>query len=159
MDLRTTVKLLLVTLLLVGCTTTSNRSASSNAQRIRSLYDAFGRGDIPTVLGALDPNVEWIEPENTIFGERNTFRGPKAVAESVFMRIPQDWNNFRLSIDRVIDGGDTVAVQGRYYATSKSTGQQLNAQYVHVWDMRDGKIVRLHVYTDTAQFMRVSGMR
>ncbi|MDQ6800059.1 MAG: nuclear transport factor 2 family protein [Acidobacteriota bacterium] len=156
--MRTTVKLLLV-ILLVGCTTTSNRPSSSNAQQIRSLYDAFGRGDIPTVLGALDPNVEWIEPENTIFGDRNTFRGPKAVAEGVFMRIPQDWNNFRLTIDRLIDGGDTVAVQGRYNATSKSTGLPLNAQYVHVWDIRDGKIVRLQVYTDTAQFIRVSGMR
>ena len=113
MDLRTTVRLLLVALLLVSCTTTSNRSSSSNAQRIRSLYDAFGRGDIPTVLGAMDPNVEWIEPENTIFGERNTFRGPKAVADNVFMRIPQDWNDFRLTVDRVIDSGKTVAVQGR----------------------------------------------
>ena len=157
--MRTSVKLLLVALLLVGCTTTSNRSSSSNAQQIRSLYDAFGRGEIPTVLAAMDPNVEWIEPENSIFGEHNAFRGPKAVAESVFMRIPQDWNNFRLTTDRVIDGGDTVVVQGRYYATSKSTGQPLNAQYVHVWDMRDGKIVRLQVYSDTAQFMRVSGTR
>ena len=159
MGLRTTVKVLLVIFLLVSCTTTSNRSSSSNAQHIRSLYDAFGRGDIPTVLGALDLNVEWIEPENTIFGDRHTFQGPKAVAENVFMRIPKDWDNFRLTVDRVIDGGDTVAVQGRYYATSKSTGQPLNAQYVHVWDIRDGKIVRLQVYTDTAQFMRVSGMR
>ena len=107
----------------------------------------------------MDPNIEWVEPEDSIFGASNTFRGPKAVAEGVFMRIPQEWNNFRLTVDRVIDGGDTVAVQGRYYATSKSTGQPLNAQYVHVWDMRDGKIVRLQAYTDTAQFMRVTGMK
>ena len=154
--MRTMLRWSLVSLLLFGCATTQTQS---NAQRIRDLYGAFGRGDIPTVLGALDPNVEWVEPENTIFGEHNTFRGPKAVAESVFMRIPQDWNNFRLTVDRVIDGGETVAVQGRYHATSKSTGQPLDAQYVHVWDFREGKIVRLQVYTDTAQFVHVSGMK
>ena len=35
----------------------------SNVQMMRDLYDAFGRGDIPTVLAAMDPGIEWHEAE------------------------------------------------------------------------------------------------
>ena len=37
----------------------------SNVQMMRDLYEAFGRGDIPTVLGAMDPDIEWREAEVT----------------------------------------------------------------------------------------------
>ena len=35
----------------------------SNVQAMRDLYDAFGRGDIPSVLGGMDANIEWSEAE------------------------------------------------------------------------------------------------
>jgi ketosteroid isomerase-like protein len=35
----------------------------SNVQRMRDLYDALGRGDLPTTLGAMDPGIEWREAE------------------------------------------------------------------------------------------------
>jgi ketosteroid isomerase-like protein len=30
----------------------------SNVETMQQLYAAFGRGDIPSVLGAMDPNIE-----------------------------------------------------------------------------------------------------
>jgi ketosteroid isomerase-like protein len=35
----------------------------SDVQLIRDLYDALGRGDMPVVLGAMDPGIEWREAE------------------------------------------------------------------------------------------------
>ena len=29
---------------------------------MRDLYDALGRGDMPAVLGAIDPGIQWREP-------------------------------------------------------------------------------------------------
>ncbi len=37
----------------------------SNVQVIRNLYEAPGRGDMPTVLGAMDPGIEWREAEGS----------------------------------------------------------------------------------------------
>ena len=34
-----------------------------NVQLMRDLYDAVGRGDMPTTLGAMDPGIEWREAE------------------------------------------------------------------------------------------------
>lgn len=159
--MRTTLSRLFVSLLLFGCATTPPTATSpatvSNAQMVRSLYDAFGRGDVPTVLAAFDPNIVWVEAENSTYADHNPYRGPQGVAQGVFTRIGQDWNNFRLNIDQVVDGGDDVVVLGRYTASNKGTGQPLNAQFAHVWKVRNGKIVSFQQYTDTAQYARVTG--
>ena len=160
-SLRTIVPLLLVSFLVSGCVTThqpANAPAPSNVQRIRSLYDAFGRGDVPTVLGSFDPNIVWMEAENANYADRNPYRGPQAVGEGIFMRIGQDWSNFRVNVEQLIDGGGNVVALGRYTGTNKSTGQPLNAQFVHVWSLQENRIVRFQQYTDTAQFARVTGV-
>ena len=34
-----------------------------NVGILKRLYDAFGRGDIPNVLGAMSPDIHWHEAE------------------------------------------------------------------------------------------------
>ena len=41
--------------------------SQENIQLIRGLYESFGKGDVPTVLGQMDQNIEWREAENFIF--------------------------------------------------------------------------------------------
>jgi len=36
---------------------------ATNAEIIESLYAAFAKGDVPTVLGSFDPQIEWNEAE------------------------------------------------------------------------------------------------
>lgn len=31
---------------------------SANTETVRNVYDAFGKGDVPTVLGAMDPKID-----------------------------------------------------------------------------------------------------
>lgn len=157
--MRKTVRLLLAVLVFSACATT-NPPAGSNSQKMRSLYDSFARGDIPTVLAAFDPNIEWWEAENLLdYAQHNPYRGPQAVAEGVFKRVGQEWQGFQLHIEDIIDAGDTVVTLGRYSGMSRATNKPLNAQFVHVWKFRDGKIVRLQQFTDTAQFVKVAGMK
>ena len=149
----------LMSVVLLGCATTPQSAAIdsvSNAQVVRALYDAFGRGDIPAVIAGLDENVVWMEAESIPPAQGNPYRGPRAVLEGVFAMIPTVWNGFTVNVERVIDGGDTVVALGRYRATSKQTGRPLDAQFVHVWDIRNGKIVRFEQYVDTDQFNRVA---
>ena len=156
--MRTMMPLALIAVLLSGCATTTQPAAGGpNEARVRALYDAFGRGEVPTVLAAFDPDIVWMEAENINYADRNPYRGPQAVVEGVFMRIGQDWNDFRVNVEELVDGGDTVVALGRYTGSNKATGLPLNAQFVHVWKFRDGKIVRFQQYADTAQFARVTG--
>jgi hypothetical protein len=53
-----------------------------------------------------------------------------------------------------LDAGDTVVVLGYYKATYKATGAPLNAQFAHIWRLRETKITAFQQYTDTAQAAR-----
>ena len=148
-----------ITVTLLGCASAQQSAptdAGPNVQRVRALYDAFGRGDIPAVVASLDENVVWMEAESIPPAQGNPYRGPRAVLEGVFAMIPTVWNDFRVNVERVIDGGNTVVALGRYRARSKQTGRPLDAQFVHVWDIQNGKVVRFQQYLDTDQFNRVA---
>jgi len=121
---------------------------SNNADIIRNVYDAFGKGDIPTVLGSMDPNVEWREADG--FPYAGTYVGPDAVLQGVFMRLGSEWDGFRAEPDEVLDAGDTVVGLGYYSGRYKATGKEFRAQFAHVFKLRDGKIVKFQQYTDTA---------
>jgi len=138
-----------------GCASTATPPPASNLQTVRSLYESFGRGDVPAVLGTLDANLVWNEAEGNPYADRNPYRGPQGVAEGLFMRLGSEWNGYTVTPERFLDAGDSVVVLGRYRGTYKQTQKPLDAQFAHVWTLREGKIVEFQQYADTEQFVRV----
>ena len=130
--------------------------SQQDANTIRALYEAFGRGDIPFVLGALDSQVEWREADNFIYADKNPYLGPGAVLEGVFARIGGEWEWFKVSPDEVLDAGETIIGRGYYSGVYKQNGNEVRAQFAHFFTFRDGKIVKFQQYTDTAQFLKAT---
>jgi hypothetical protein len=126
-----------------------------NVELVRDIYAAFGRGDGPAVLARMDPGIVWNEAENFPYSDRNPYLGPAAVAEGIFFRLATEWDNFQAIPAQYLDAGETVVVTGRYRATYKATNSLLDSQFVHIWLLRDGKVVSFQQYTDTAQASRV----
>jgi ketosteroid isomerase-like protein len=126
---------------------------------VKGIYDALGKGDAPAVLGTFSPQINWREAENFLYADRNPYAGPQAVAEGVFQRIAADVENFAVLPERFVDGGETVVVEGRYRGKIKATGTPVDAQFAHVWQLRDGKVVRFQQYTDTKQWAKAAGSR
>jgi ketosteroid isomerase-like protein len=124
---------------------------ADNALLVGSLYEAFAKGDVPAVLAALDEKVEWNEAEHFPYslGPGIPFVGPQAVVDGVFRRIPEDYDGFTIEVRRIVGLGDTVLVEGRYLGNVKGSGNRLDVQVAHVWDVRNGKVVRFQQYTDT----------
>jgi ketosteroid isomerase-like protein len=125
---------------------------------VKSLYNAFARGDVPAVLGAFDPRIQWREAENIRYADGNPYTGPQAVAEGVFQRLTSDVDGFAVHPEHFVEGGDTVVVEGRYRGKMKATGRKIDAQFAHVWHLRDGKVVRFQQYTDTRQWAEAAGL-
>ena len=120
---------------------------------VRGVYEAFGRGDVPAVLGAMADDIEWHEAEGMPYG--GVYHGGEAVAQNVFGPITQDVVDFAVTAEEFIASGDAVAAVVRYTGTGKATGKQLNLPVVHVWDVRDGKIAQFRQFIDTAKFLEV----
>ncbi len=127
-----------------------------NVDTIRGIYEAFGKGDIPAVLAALDPNVEWREADNFIYADQNPYMGPNAVL-GVFMRIVGEWDDFQVAPGEIHDAGESVISTGHYSGSYKKTGLKVRAQFAHFFTFSDGKIVKFQQYTDTAQFLKATG--
>ena len=122
---------------------------ADNAAFIKTLYDAFAKGDVPTVLGAMDPKIEWSEAEHFPYWTGKPFVGPDAIVAGVFARLGQDFDGFRVDVRRIVGLGDTVLSEVRYRGRAKKTGKDIDLQAAHVWDVKNGKIVKFQQYVDT----------
>jgi ketosteroid isomerase-like protein len=131
---------------------------SDNAQLVAGAYEAFAKGDIPAVLALIDERCEWFESEHSTYWPGGPLVGPQAVLQGVFMRLAEDYDGFTVHVRRIVDGGDTILVETRYTGTGRATGKALDAQAAHVWDLRDGKVVRWQQYVDTLQLADVTGV-
>jgi uncharacterized protein len=124
----------------------------SNVEFVKSLYDAFGRGDIPTVLKAMSPAIRWHQAENNPYNPSGeAWVGPEAVANNLFVRLGTEWEKFTVHPKAFHDAGDTVVVEARYTGLYKPTGKRFNSQACHVWDVQNGEITRFQQYLDTMQ--------
>jgi ketosteroid isomerase-like protein len=119
----------------------------SDLNKIKAVYDAFAKGDIPGVLEVLSPGINWTEAEGFPYG--GTYHGPKAVLEGVFMRLGTEWEGFAAVPHEFVDGGDTIVALGKYSGTYKATNKSFEADFAHVWKMRDGRAIRFVQYVDT----------
>ena len=127
----------------------------SNREIVESFYEAVGekevhdergvsRGDIDHLRLIFAENIKWIHP--ALGGE---FNGADSVINDVLIPF---WKNWDLTIDfhRYIEEGDTIVVLATYQGIYKPTGNEVNEPTAHVWDLKDGKIVRFRQYVDTA---------
>ena len=123
--------------------------SQQNVSLVQSLYEAFGRGDIPAILGAMDPDIVWDIPQAPDYPLGGIHRGPQGIASEFFSVIPSYYQEFAAIPQRVVDDGDRVIVLGEYRGKGKASGMAFQVPVAHVYGFRDGKWVRFQEYTDT----------
>ncbi|MGH7017428.1 MAG: nuclear transport factor 2 family protein [Caulobacteraceae bacterium] len=123
---------------------------------VQGFYGAFARGDVPSALGLLAPDVEWTEAERSpYFG--GTWRGLDAIVSGLFQRLGADFEGFAAAPGEFVSEGDRVVVLGNYSGRAKTSGRELAAPFVHSWTVENGKLKRFVQYTDTALWMEALG--
>ena len=126
-------------------------SEAQNTKVVQDAYAAFGRGDIPTLLGYLTDDIHWQPVIGTakhvpFSGER---KGKAAVAE--FFKQVSENEEFQLFEPReFVAQGDRVVAIGHYRAVTKSTGRTFDSPFVMVFTLRDGKVATFREFTDSA---------
>jgi len=123
-----------------------------NSKTVEAFYAAMGHGDVPAAIGSLDPQIVWNEGENFVYADLSPYVGVDAVLTGLFARLGGEWEGFSAVPHEIVDGGETVVALGRYGGVFKATGVKVDAQFVHVFKFKAGKIAHFQQYTDTAQF-------
>lgn len=130
---------------------------TTNAETVANAYEAMNRGDIQAVLAIMDDDIEFRVAEHSPYWTGEALRGAQAVLDGVFAHIAEDYTDFRIETQRILEAGDTVVGQIRYHAKSNATGKELDAEAAHIFDFRNGKVFRFQQYLDTWQSAEVTG--
>ena len=120
-----------------------------NVKLIKDVYEAFGRGDLPAILGSLTADVEWNHPRGDQIPWGGQRRGPEEVT-GFFVALGQSIDVEQFEPQRFHADGDTVIVFGRERMRAKATGRDYENEWTHEFVIRDGKIAKFAEYTDTA---------
>ena len=93
-------------------------------------------------------DTEWIHP-----ALGGAFYGADSVINDVLIPF---WQNWELSVEfhRYIEDGNTIVVLATYHGIYKPTGNRVDEPVAHVWDVKDGKIIRFRQYVDTASLRK-----
>jgi ketosteroid isomerase-like protein len=127
---------------------------TSNLAAVRTVYDAFGRGDIQTILDACAPNIQWhsggVREDFAAFGARTGLDGVKS-----FFKDVSENNQFSLFEPRdFVASGDKVVAIGHYTMTQKKTGKPVDSDFAHIFTFKGGKCVAWRELNDSAAFYK-----
>ena len=123
-------------------------------ETVQTLYAAFGRGDVPAILGLLDEDVKWESWENNSAQQADVpwlraGSGKGAVANFFGIVGTMKINDFQVL--GMMANDTQVAVEVVLDATLAS-GKRLRDEELHLWNLNaQGKVVRMRHYVDTAK--------
>lgn len=127
-------------------------SDPSNVNIVNGMYQSFAKGDVPSVVAAMDANIVWNEAEGNAYADGNPYKGPDSVVNGVFGRIGAEWDGFKLVDIHLHEmSNNQVLATLRYQGTFKKTGKKIDAQAAHLWTLNNGKAVAFQQYVDTKQ--------
>src|SRR5947207_12741818 len=103
----------------------------ANSKLIESCYAAFGRGDIPFILGILTDDVDWRGPTSPEIPYHGDYRG-KSGAGQFFERIGTSMTVTGFTPTTYLSAGDEVMTTGNWTGIATSTGKTFSTD----WAMR-----------------------
>lgn len=124
-------------------------SEQQNVTLIQKLFEAFGRGDVQTILGHCTKDCEFYCPGPAVIPYAGRKKGPAEI-QAYFDALIGTQSNAILSIDQFVAERDTVVAIGRYTAKVNSTGKSIDTPVVLTFQVEGGKVARHMVIGDTA---------
>ena len=122
----------------------------TNLEIVKEAYANFLQGNIPAMLESLSDNIEWELPASAHVNFSGTFKGKDGVL-SFFQHVGNDNEFNEFAVDTYIADGDNVVALGHLSAKAKNTGKTSSNKWAHVWQLKDGKVVKHYEYADTAE--------
>ncbi|WP_426138953.1 nuclear transport factor 2 family protein [Pseudomonas sp. DWP3-1-2] len=115
---------------------------------IRRTYEGASEENGKHLLKALAPDAKWTEAAG--FPYAGTYIGPQDIIVNVFQRLATEWQDYTATVHTYLADGDRVAAFGVYTGIYRKTGKAMSATFAHLYQLKDGKIVSMEQYVDSA---------
>jgi ketosteroid isomerase-like protein len=121
---------------------------SARFETLRRAIQAWNRGDLEAALADVDPDIEW-EMANFFPDATGTFHGHEGVTE--FWRLFREpWKEIHFNLERFVEVGEKIVVEGRFRATGRDSGTQVDGVFGQIFTYRDHRLVHFQAFEDFA---------
>lgn len=120
----------------------------SNTDIIRATYEGSSADNGRILLETLAPDASWTEAAG--FPYAGTYIGPDAIVANVFKRLATEWEGYKAEVRTYLAEDDRVAAFGVYSGVYLKTGKAMKATFAHLYRLKDGKIITMEQYVDSA---------
>ena len=121
---------------------------TTNLDIIRATYEGPSADNGKNLLDALAPDAKWTEAAG--FPYAGTYTGADEIMANVFQRLYAEWIDYQAQVHTYLADGDRVAAFGVYSGTYRDTGKAMTATFAHLYRLKDGKIISMEQYVDSA---------
>jgi len=131
-------------------------SEEENVRVVQQMFAAIEQGNIPVALNILAEDVDWQSPVTRTKPRGISWAKPRHGREEVakfFKELSEKMQIERMEVLEFTAHGDRVVVEGKNRGTVKTTGRTYEHDWVMVFTVRGGKIVRHRHYYDTADIL------
>ena len=126
-------------------------SSNGNIDTIKTIYDAFGKGDVATILDNLTDDADWAIDAASDSAPWYGVRSGKDAIGKFFADLGGAVDVVEFDPQSFAANDDEVMTLVRFGAKSKATGGEINANLHHYWHFSDGKVDRFRGSDDTEQ--------
>src|SRR4051812_16308272 len=126
---------------------------------IHEFQAGLARGDRDAIFDSefFAPDAEWIPARNTP-GLRPVYRGREGFVE--FMGTWTEDFEWSIDLERVIDAGDDrVVAMFHQHATGKASGAPVELHMALLYELENGRVVRMQNFRDPAEALEAAGLR
>jgi hypothetical protein len=133
-------------LALSGCS--PNEKKMKNLDIVKSTYEGKTSEENGKNLAKyVAENISWTEAKG--FPYAGTYIGLQSVTKNVFSRLGSEWIDYKFTPENYVASEDKVVAYGTYTGTYKNTNKPFAARVAHIWQLKDGKIVKFEQFVDS----------
>jgi uncharacterized protein len=133
-------------------TITKEVQTQTSREVVQQCIDALNRGDAAAFIGAFSDDLSFRMPGSTpVSGETKTLQEFITLVEKVAGYLDV---LITIKVTNFIACGEWVVTESKGHGVTKK-GQDYNNNYCHLWQVRNGKIVKFVEYNDTDLIMKV----
>jgi ketosteroid isomerase-like protein len=118
---------------------------SAGIETVRQAYEAFKRLDAEALIAVADPEIEFGTSAAAPGGTYRGHTGVRRYMKEVEGAFGDRWD---AQIERVADVGDDRVILIASVSGEGKAGEPLELHVAHVWELRNGKLLRGTVYLD-----------
>ena len=129
--------------------------SQENVDTLRRAYEHFiATGEFS---GQFAPDFVWDMSTFHNWPERQTYEGIEGARQFMADWL-EAWDDWELELEELRDAGESVVAIVRQRGRSKATGLPVDMHFGQVWEVRDGKNLRMRMYASPDEALDAAGL-